>query len=123
MLSRGFYSFYVLVLLVFIGMGVWGFYTWRGREEDLKVQEHLMIQLRIYSKDLMEFGKVCLRRYSLNECKNLSFDFEGYQAHFVLSFCAKKLCVVDASIETISPLNSQPLRYTQRAIWDLNNLK
>lgn len=123
MFSKGFYSFYVLILLVFIGMGVWGFYTWRGRGENFKAQEHLGIQLRIYAKNLSDFGKLCLRRYSLNDCKKLSFDFEGYQAHFALSSCVKDLCVVDLSIETISPLNSQPLRYTQRAVWDLKNLK
>lgn len=123
MLSRGFYSFYVLVLLVFIGMGVWGFYTWKGRGEDFKIQEHLRIQLGIYAKNLSNFGKICLSQYSLDTCKNLSFDFEGYQAHFTLSSCKKDLCVMDLSIEVISPLNSQLLRYTQRAIWDLKNLK
>lgn len=123
MLSRGFYSFYVLVLLVFIGMGIWGFYVWRGREEDFKAQEHLNIQLRIYARNLSDFGKVCLRQYSLEQCKNLYFDFEGYQAHLSLSSCKQDICVMDLSIEVISPLNSQLLRYTQRAIWDLKNLK
>lgn len=123
MLSRGFYSFYVLVLLVLIGMGIWGFYVWRGREEDFKAQEHLNIQLRIYARNLSDFGKVCLRQYSLEQCKNLRFDFEGYQAYLSLSSCKQDICVMDLSIEVISPLNSQLLRYTQRAIWDLKNLK
>lgn len=123
MLSRGFYSFYVLILLIFIGMGVWGFYTSKGRGEDFKVQEHLSIQLSIYAKNLSDLGKLCLMQYPLDHCKDLSFDFEGYQASFALSSCKKDLCVMDLSVETISPLNSQLLRYTQRGIWDLKNLK
>lgn len=123
MLSRGFYSFYVLVLVLFIGMGIWGFYSWRGRVENLEVQTHFLIQSKIYSKNLIELGKLCLRRYSLEKCKNLSFNFEGYQAHFMLSSCSRDVCMMDVSIEVISLLNSQALRYTQRAIWDLKNLK
>lgn len=123
MLSRGFYSFYVFALLVFIGMGVWGFYVWQGRGSHLEVQEHLTRQLKIYSKNLADLGKACLRQYGLESCRSLHFDLEGYQANFSITSCVQKTCIIDVSIEVISPLTSQVMRHTQRAIWDLKNLK
>lgn len=121
--SKGFYSFYVFVLLLFIGLAIGQYFSLGGREQSSKIKRHIEIQMKIYASNLLDLGKSCVRRYPISSCKRLHFDFDGYQGEFFMSSCKKQICIIDLALETISPLDSSLIRYTQRAIWDLNNLK
>lgn len=123
MKSRGFYSFYVFVLVAFIGLAIFGYFAGIGRSKTEGAMDHMAIQMEIFASNLSDLGKACLKKYSLSQCQQLEFDLNGYRALFVLSHCKEDVCVADLLVEKISPLDSNLLRHTKREIWNLKNLK
>lgn len=121
MFSKGFYSFYVFVLLIFIALAINRYFSMNGRALGYESRNHMQIQMTIYASNLIELGKNCLRNYSVQSCKHLKFDFEGYHSQF-FSLCQENACVIDVVIESRSILDSNPMRYTQRAIWNIEAL-
>lgn len=121
--SRGFYSFYVFVLIVFIALALTGYFSSFGRAKIDKSQDHILMQMEIFSKDLLNLGKECVKKYSLNQCQVLFFDLEGYMLKFFIQQCQEEICLVDVLIERLSPFSSLPMRYSRREIWNLKNLK
>lgn len=121
--SKGFYSFYVFVLLVFVSLAIVQYFSLEGRDQSHSVKKHIEVQMKIYASNLLDFGKSCVRKHSISSCKNLNFDFDGYRAQFFISSCEGRICLIDLVLETQHMLDSNPIRYTQRLIWDMGNLQ
>lgn len=121
--SKAFYSFYVFVLLVFIALAVSKYFSRVGRDQDKTTSHHIEMQMEIFANDLLQLTKACLKQYGLNKCQELSFDLNNYQMQSFIHHCKNDVCVLDIVIETISPLSSLPVRYTNRVIWNLKNFK
>lgn len=121
--SRGFYSFYVFVLIVFVGMAIAGYFSRTGRISEDRAHNHIAMQMEIISSDLFDLGKACLKKNSFKRCQSLKLSLEGYSASLLINQCQEEACIVDVWVEKISPLSSLPLRYTKREIWNLKNLK
>lgn len=121
--SRAFYSFYVFVLLVFIALAVGKYFSRVGRDQHQGISCHIEMQMEMFANDLSQLTKACLRQYDLKQCQELSFELNGYQMQSFVHHCKNDVCILDVVIEYISPLSLLPLRYTNRTIWNLKNLK
>lgn len=121
-MSRGFFSFYALVLILAIALSLASIFELKGRNQDLLNTQHFHTQFKAYEKSLLPLSKVCLQKYSLTQCSFLSFNLNGYEAKIVMREMGGGVVGVDILLEYLNPLNGNLLRRNYRGFLEVDNL-
>lgn len=117
--SSGFYSLYLFVLLLFVSMGIGGYFYLTSQNKNHQISSHILLQMGVYEESIKQIVRVCLKKYGLKECKVIDLDLgDGFLAKSRIKEEAMWI-VLDLSLEYQNPLNSLILRKSKREIWEI----